>query len=53
LVESLKPIASAIGRSIAGDVEKKRQITVVQGIGSQTAQRLTLRRKVARKAVRG
>jgi 3-deoxy-7-phosphoheptulonate synthase len=53
LVESIKPIAAAIGRSVAGDVAKKRQITVVQGIGSQSAQRLTLRRKVARKAVRG
>lgn len=53
LVGSLKPIAAAVGRAIAGDVEKRRQITVVQGIGSKSAKRLTLRRKGARKAVRG
>ncbi len=49
LVESIKPIAAAVGRSVAGDVEKKRQITVVQGIGSQ----VTLRSRIARKAARG
>lgn len=50
LVESLKPIAAAIGRSIAGDnSQHKRQITVVQGIRGQRSSRLTLRTPAARK----
>jgi 3-deoxy-7-phosphoheptulonate synthase len=53
LVESIKPIAAAVGRSVAGDVEKKRQITVVQGIGSKSAGKLTLRKRIARKTARG
>lgn len=53
LVESIKPIAAAIGRSVAGEVEQKRKVTVVQAIGSQNAGRPTVRRGNARKVARG
>lgn len=53
LVESIKPIAAAVGRSVAGEVEQKRKVTVVQGIGSQNTGRLTVRRGNARKVARG
>lgn len=53
LVESIKPIAAAVGRSVAGEVEQKRKVTVVQGIGSQNTGRLIVRRGNARKVARG